>query len=61
MKIYIAVFLHKSYIWKKPFFWDTGQNALSQSDCRIFKSTISLEQIDQTASFFCMLIEIQKE
>ena len=28
------------------------QNALSQSDCRIFKSTISPEQIDETASFF---------
>ena len=52
MEIYIPVFLHKSYIWKKPFFWDIGQNALSQSDCRVFKSTISLEQIDQTASFF---------
>ena len=28
------------------------QNALSQPDCRIFKSTIFPEQIDETASFF---------
>ena len=45
------VFLHKSYIWEKYFSWDIGQNALSQSDCRIFKSSISPEQIDETASF----------
>ena len=29
-----------------------GQNALSQSDYSIFKSTISLEQNDEKASFF---------
>ena len=29
-----------------------GQNALSQSNCRIFKSNISPEQIDETVSFF---------
>ena len=29
-----------------------GQNALGQSDCRIFKSTISLDQIDEKAKFF---------
>ena len=32
--------------------WDVDQNAPSQSDCRIFKSIISPEQIDETASLF---------
>ena len=45
-----AAFLHKSHIWEKSF-WDVGQNPLSQSDCRIFKSNISSEQIDETTSF----------
>ena len=31
---------------------NSGQNALSQSDSRIFKSTISPEQMDEIASFF---------
>ena len=32
-------------------FCDMNQNALGQSDCRIFKSTISQEQIDEIAWF----------
>ena len=36
-------------------------NALSQSDCTIFKSTISSEEIDQIALFFCILIQIHKD
>ena len=32
--------------------WDMGKNALDQSDCRIFKSAISLEQNDEQA-WFC--------
>ena len=28
-----------------------GQNILSQSDCRIFKSTLSPEQVNETAWF----------
>ena len=47
--ILFAVFLHKCYIWGKIRSWDIGQNAVSQSDSRIFKSTISLEQMDETA------------
>ena len=47
-----AVFLHKSHIWEKSGSWDMDQNALGQSDCRIFKSTISLEQIDKKTWFF---------
>ena len=37
-----------------------GQNALSQSDCKIFKPTIFSQQIDEIASFFCMLIQIHE-
>ena len=37
--------------WEKSFFWNIGQNALSQWDCRIFQWTISPEQIDDTVSF----------
>ena len=44
-----VVFLHKSRIWEKSWSGDIGQNALSQSDCRIFESTITPEQMDETA------------
>ena len=47
-----AVFLHKSHICEKSDSWDMGQNALGQSDYRIFKSTISLEQNDEKAWFY---------
>ena len=36
----------------KSVSWDMVQNALGQTDCRIFKSTISLEQTDEIAWFF---------
>ena len=47
------MFLNKSYAGKNLVseIWDL-EIAHSQWDCRIFKSTISLEQIDETASFF---------
>ena len=44
--------MHKSHIWEKSGSWDMGQNALGQSDYRVFKSTISLEQNDEKAWFF---------
>ena len=50
--ILFAVFLHKPHISEKSGSWDMGQNALSQSDYRIFKSTISLEQNVEKAWFF---------
>ena len=50
MKILYARFLHKSYIWEKFCSWDKGQNVFSQSERRTFRSTISAEQIDKTAS-----------
>ena len=43
----MAIFLHKSHICEKSGSLDVVQNALGQSDCRIFKSVISLEQNDE--------------
>ena len=57
--ILFAVFLNKSVIWGKSGSWDMGQNALSQLDCRIFKSTISLEQNDEIARFFACWYNIK--
>ena len=48
MKVFV-VLLHKSHIRQKFGSWDISQNALSQSDYRVFKSTISLEQNDEKA------------
>ena len=42
--ILFAMFLHKSDIWGNFGSWDMGQNVLIQSDCSIFKSTISPKQ-----------------
>ena len=50
--ILFAVFLHKSYIREKSCSWYVGRDAFSQSDYKIFKSTISPDEIDKTASFF---------
>ena len=46
------LFLDKYYTWEKTGSWDMGQNAAGQPYCRIFKSTISLEQKDEKAWFF---------
>ena len=35
-----------------------GQNAPGQSDCGNFKSTKSLEQMDEAVKIFCILIQI---
>ena len=45
----IAVFLQKSHIWEISGSSDMGQNALGQSGCRLFKSTMSVEQNDEKA------------
>ena len=42
--ILFAVFLCKTHTWEKSSSWDIGQNALDQSDCKIFKLTMSLKQ-----------------
>ena len=44
--------MHKSHVWEKSSSWDLSQNAVSQSDYRILKSTISLEQNDEKAWLF---------
>ena len=61
MKIYIicCVPAHILY-WEISCYWNTNQNALSQSGCTIFESSISPEQSDEVASVFCMLIRIHK-
>ena len=43
--------LHKAHTWEKSGSWDISQNTLDQSDCRIFKSTIYVEQMDEIARF----------
>ena len=52
MLILFVVFLHKSNIWEKFGSWYMGQNAVCQWDCRILKSTTSLEQNIEKAWFF---------
>ena len=45
MKVYItviAVCLNKFHIWENSGSWDMAQNALGQSDCRIFQSIAGL-------------------
>ena len=39
---------------------DIGQNTLSQSDCRISKSSISSEQFDETISFLAWWYKFKK-
>ena len=52
MKIHIICCIPPQILyWERSCSWDIGQNALSQSDCIIFKSTISPEQVDETALF----------
>lgn len=53
MKVYIyAVGLEKFHIWENFGSWIVDQNAFSQSNCRIFKSTIYSEKINEIAWFF---------
>ena len=57
MEIYIIYFVPAEVLyWEKFCSWDICQSALSHSDCRIFKSTISSEQIDEIALFFACFI-----
>ena len=44
--------------WLIPYM---DQNALSQSDCRIFKSTFFPEEIDETALFFANSQKLQHD
>ena len=59
--ILTAVFLHKFHTWEKSGSWDDmGQNALSQSDCKIFKLTVSLEGKDENVWFFACWYEFME-
>ena len=49
--IFIAIFLLKYHIWEKFAYWDMSQNALSPLDCRVFKSDIKHEKIDELTWF----------
>ena len=44
--------MQKSYTWEILDSEDIGQNALGQSDSRIFKSTISQEKNDEKTCIF---------
>ena len=58
MKVYIICYISaQSHILEKSTSKDMGQNAVGQSDYRIFKSTVSLEQHGEIAWFFSMLIQ----
>ena len=50
MEVYIN-FCMLEKILKSFVFWDLCQNVLDQSDYRIFKSTISLEQDDEKSKY----------
>ena len=53
MKIYIICCVPAQIPYcERSCSWDIGQNVLSQSDCRIFKSTSSPEQLSERVSFF---------
>ena len=61
MKVYIiCCILAQILFWEKSGSWAMGQNALGQSDCRIFKSTTSLEQDDEKAWFFACWYRFMK-
>ena len=51
MKVYFDCCMLRK-IWENFGSWDMCQNVLGQSDCRIFKSTISLEQNGEKVWFF---------
>ena len=54
--------LYSSHTFEKSGSWEMGQNALDQSDCSIFKLTISLKQNDEKTWIFvywCRFIEIE--
>ena len=53
------MFLYKSSVWKNFCSRNIGQNALSHSDSRTFKSSISPEQIDETASCWYKFTKIK--
>ena len=51
VNMYIICYVPAQVPYLGKISWDMGQNVLSQSDCRIFLSTISPEQINEIAWF----------
>ena len=49
MKVYVICYIPVKIAY---FEKDIGQNALGKSDCRLFKSNISLEQNDEIGRFY---------
>ena len=49
--IFCCILAQISYL-EKSGSWDMGKNVFGQSDCRIFKSTVSLEENNERAYFF---------
>ena len=61
MKSYITCCVPAEILYLEiSCFWDISQNALSQWDSRIFKSTISPEQSNDRASFFACWYKFMK-
>ena len=50
--LYLCCGPGKFHIWENFGSWIVDQNAFSQSNCRIFKSTIYSEKINEIAWFF---------
>ena len=59
-KFIIAIFQQEYHFWEKSSSWDISRNVFDQSNCRIFKSTKSPEQYDETALFFTCLYKFIK-
>ena len=61
IKIYIICCVPvQIFCWEKCCYWGIGQNALSHSDCGIFKWSVSPEQINEAASFCACSYKLTK-
>ena len=58
--LYCLLYSYLLYIWEQSGSWDMYQNTLEQSDCKIFKSTISLEQNIEKVWLFACWYQIMK-
>ena len=57
--ILLALWLHKSNIREDSDSWATHKNALSQWDCKILKSPVSQEKVDESIRFLAWWLVIQ--
>ena len=57
--ILLGLWLHRSHIWENSGSWVTGQNTLSQSDCRILKSVIS-QKLNESVWFLAFSCRFKK-